>query len=43
MPYKKLTLVLIKIFEINATLVNVNKREKYFPTKKSDAKGGVKF
>ena len=35
--YRKLTLVLIKVFEINATQINANWRENYSPIKEINA------
>ena len=36
-------LVLIKVFEINATWINANWRENHSPIKEINAKEGVKF
>ena len=41
--YRKLTLVVIKVLEINATLINANCRKNYFPIKEKNAKEALKF
>ena len=41
--YRKLTLVLINIFEINTTSINAIRREFCFPIKEINTKEGVEF